>query len=231
MPEYLSALLDGEAGEFEQRRVLDELKSSDSLCNKLSTYALIGEAMRSSSSMDTPVLNRDSNFLVNIHARIEEEEQYNEVQLKRADNTQTQATHSPSWLKPMGGFALAASVAAVAVLGFQNFQQSGLLSESMVAANGSNSKAMIAQRDHLSESEMVAATRVPASTLVSTAPEKIGADDVSAKNATRGGTQEYVQADTQTRSLLKRYVDSHMQYASTAVFVPSVRVIAYTDNQ
>ena len=225
MPEHLSALLDDEAGEFEQKRVLDELKSNYLLRDKLSTYALIGETMRSS-DMDKPVLNLDSNFLAGIHAKIEEEEQYNDVQLNQVVNSQS--TNSQFWLKPVGGFALAASVAAIAVLGLQNFQQSGLIDQFTVAANSSGSKAMIAQKDQLTENEMSSAIPVSASSL---APNNSVASLEADNNDAKDATQEYAQADTQTRSLLKRYVDSHMQYATTAAFVPSVRVIAYTDNQ
>lgn len=225
MPEYLSALLDDEAGEFEQKRVLDELKSNDLLRDKLSSYALIGETMRSS-DMDKPVLNLDSSFLSGIHAKIEEEEQYDHVQLNQVVNSQS--TGSQSWLKPVGGFALAASVAAIAVLGLQNFQQSGVVDQSTITANGSSSKTMIAQKDQLTESEMASATQVSASNL---ATNNSVANNEPDNNDAMAATQEYAQADTQTRSLLKRYVDSHMQYATTAAFVPSVRVIAYTDNQ
>jgi len=225
MPEHLSALLDDEAGSFEQKRVLDELKSNDSLRDKLSSYALIGETMRSS-DMDKPVLNLDSNFLAGIHAQIEEEEQYNDVQINQA--VSSQSAPSQSWLKPVGGFALAASVAAVAVLGFQNFQQSGLLNQSTIAANSLKSQTMVAQKAQLSESEMASAIPVSAATLAS---NDSVASNSSGGNDSMAATQEYAQADTQTRSLLKRYVDSHMQYATTAAFVPSVRVIAYTDNQ
>ena len=216
MPEYLSALLDDEVGEFEQKRVLDELKSNDSLCDKLSTYALIGETMRSS-DMEKPVLNLDSNFLAGIHAKLEEEEQYHDVQLNKSVKN-SQSTRSQSWLNPVGGFALAASVAAIAILGVQNYQLSGVLDQNTIAVNSQKSKTMIAQKDQLTESEMAAAT------LATPIKDSNNKESMVA-------TQEYAQADTQTRSLLKRYVDSHMQYASTAAFVPSVRVIAYTDNQ
>ncbi len=216
MTEHLSALLDDEVGEFEQKRVLDELKSNDSLCDKLSTYALIGETMRSS-DMDKPVLSLDSNFLAGIHAKLDEEEQYHDVQLNQAVEN-NQSTRSQSWLKPVGGFALAASVAAIAVLGIQNYQLSGALDQTTIAANSQKSKTMIAQNDQLTESEMTVAA------LATPTTDSNNKDPMVA-------TQEYAQADTQTRSLLKRYVDSHMQYASTAAFVPSVRVIAYTDNQ
>ena len=117
----------------------------------------------------------------------------------------------------------AASVAAIAVLGIQNYQLSGALDQTTIAANSQKSKTMIAQKGQLTKSEMAEATQVSATTLVA-ATSIPSNDSMEAK-------QEYAQADTQTRSLLKRYVDSHMQYASTAAFVPSVRVIAYTDNQ
>ncbi len=45
LAEHLSSVLDDEAGSFEQRRVLDELKSSEDLNNKLSHFAFIGESM------------------------------------------------------------------------------------------------------------------------------------------------------------------------------------------
>ena len=213
MPEYLSALLDDEVGEFEQKRVLDELKSNDSLCDKLSTYALIGETMRSS-DMEKPMLNLDSNFLAGIHSKLDEEEQYNDVQLNQSI-ANNQSANSQSWLKPFGGFAMAASVAAIAILGVQNYQLSGVLNQNIITENSQRSKTMIAQKDQSIENDVAATATSP----------------VTPNKEPMVATQEYGQADTQTRSLLKRYVDSHMQYASTAAFVPSVRVIAYTDNQ
>ncbi|GAA0410201.1 hypothetical protein GCM10009133_18450 [Cocleimonas flava] len=221
MPEHLSALLDDEAGSFEQKRVLDELSTNDALRDKLSTYALIGETMRSS-DVGKPMLNLDSSFLAGIHAKIEEEEQYHDVQI--AQVAAGQSARSQSWIKPLGSFALVASVAAVAVVGLQNFQQSRMAEPSaLVASNNAISKTMIAQKDQLTENEMSSAKQVSAADLAS--------NNVNTNSEPMAATQEYAQADTQTRSLLKRYVDSHMQYASTAAFVPSVRVIAYTDNQ
>lgn len=221
MPEHLSALLDDEAGEFEQKRVLDELKSNDSLCNKLSTYALIGETMRSG-DMDKPVLNVDSSFLAGIHAKIEEEEQYHDVQVSHPEVKKNAS--SEYWLKPIGGFAMAASVAAIAVLGFQNYQYSGMAEQSTVAMYNQKSKTMIAQKEQVTESGVALVDKA-------SDPKQVNSPAASKNNNSMAATQEYAQADTRTRSLLKRYVDSHMQYASTAAFVPSVRVIAYTDNQ
>jgi len=122
-------------------------------------------------------------------------------------------------LRPVGGFALAASVAAIAVVGLQNYQQLNQSNEVTGSEQITQTNTLKPQKEQLSQSEMDAAITVPASTLIATNDELMTENDT------------FKHADSQTRSLLKRYVDSHMQYASTASFVPSVRVIAYTDNQ
>jgi negative regulator of sigma E activity len=206
LTEHLSALLDDEAGSFEQRRVLDELKVDDKLCEKLSHYALIGEAMRSESSQMTV----SSKFLSGIHAQINDEPEYHQIQI---EDKQVAKTRN-SWLKPVGGFAMAASVAAIAVLGIQNYQKSSpLLNQSSTIAQNN----IAPMKGQLSKAEMDSARVVSAAKMV-------------AKNDTViSDTSEYSLADARTRSFLKRYVDSHMQHAGATTFVPSVRVIAYAD--
>ncbi len=194
LTEHLSALLDDEAGSFEQRRVLDELKSNDGLCKNLSHFALIGEIMR----LRTSVAVADSSFLAGIHEQIDAEPAYHEVQLE--DKTTLVAKNQRSWLRPVGGFALAASVAAISVIGVQNYQQANQSTETIVTTQGVN---------EIRPSQVV--------TVV---------EDAASKMNVR---HEYRQANAHARSFLKRYVDSHMQYASTSTFVPSVRVIAYAD--
>ena len=221
LTEHLSALLDSEAGTFEQRRVLDELKSSDGLRQSLSSYALIGEVMRTAETTVTA----DSSFLAGIHAQIETEDEYHHIQLEEPVNDKSSA----SWLRPVGGFALAASVATVAFLGFQNYQQND--TSSMIAATSATSSAIAStavstsapttipnasQPDNLAQEER--ATSAIASTV-----------QVTSVNNETIATNEYHQADARTRMLLKHYVDSHMQYASNTAFVPSVRVIAYAN--
>ncbi len=197
LTEHLSALLDDEAGPFEQRRVLDELKSNDGLCKNLSHFALIGEAMRSRAS----VAVADTSFLAGIHEQIDAEPAYHEVQLEDKAQTATLvAKNQRSWLRPVGGFALAASIAAISVIGVQNYQQVDQPTEATVTVQDVNV---------IKPSQVV--------TVVEDA-----ASNMSVNN-------EYRQANAHARSFLKRYVDSHMQYASTSTFVPSVRVIAYAD--
>ncbi|MCF6190259.1 MAG: sigma-E factor negative regulatory protein [Cocleimonas sp.] len=202
LTEHLSALFDDEAGPFEQRRVLDELKGNDKLCKSLSHFALIGETMRSRTS----VAVADDNFLAGIHAHIDAEPAYNKVQFEENiisstnDATNLVAKKQRSWLRPVGGFALAASVAAISVIGIQNYQQ----------ADQSTGTIVMTQDVKVVKPSQVA-------TVVEGAASKMNA------------RHEYRQANTHARSFLKRYVDSHMEYASTSTFVPSVRVIAYAD--
>ena len=210
LTEHLSALLDDEAGGFEQRRVLDELSSDASLRQKLSSYALIGEAMRSEN-----VHIARSDFLLSIHNQINDEEEYHHIEIE------SQAVQSSrSWLRPIGGFAMAASVAAIALLGFQNYQlqnnQQPLQTLASANTSGVNTKQ---PKTQLTAAEMNAAKVVSAADMVAANDTK---DDANRDSVT------YQQADASTRSYLKRYVDSHMQYAPRA-FVPSVRVIAYAD--
>jgi len=210
LTEHLSALLDDEAGSFEQRRVLDELSSNTSLRQKLSSYALIGEAMRSEN-----VHVAGSDFLLSIHDKINDEPEYHHIEIE------SQAVQSSrSWLRPIGGFAMAASVAAIAVLGFQNYQlQNNQQSLQTLASANTGSIKTRQPKSQLTAAEMSAAKVVSAADMVA-------ANDT--KDVASGDSVTYQQADASTRSYLKRYVDSHMQYAPRA-FVPSVRVIAYAD--
>lgn len=213
LTEHLSALLDDETGSFEQRRVLDDLKSNDDLRQKLSSYALIGEVMRTSEATVTA----DSSFLAGIHAQIESEDEYHQVQLPKESNESfnDKRQGSSSWLRPVGGFAIAASVAAIAFFGIQNYQQSN--TNMLDAGMASTVMSTVApSANDLTEEKMATAKVAPAT--VSEIPmASVAKSDV------------FQQADARTRMLLKPYVDSHMQYASNTAFLPSVRSIAYAN--
>ena len=216
LAEHLSSVFDGEAGSFEQRRVLDELKSTDAkdsasenLKNKLSHFSLIGEAMRSNQAS----VLAGSDFLAGIHEKIDIDDEYNVVQLadlqKKSRNNQLDSANDgrvqKSLMQPFGGLALAASFAAMAFLGIQNYQLNNKVAEqsaTIIAAN---------KASQLASSQVLAVA----------SSEKM--------KKVEQGKEEYRQANVHARSFLKRYVDSHIQYASTSTFVPSVRVIAYAD--
>lgn len=211
--EHLSALLDDEAGSFEERRVLDELKTDQDLSKKLSTFALIGETMRTGDT-EKPVLSLGSSFLDGIHEKITQEDDFNEVMIDADVNSQVQSNQVStdqssggffSWVRPVGGFAVAASVGALAFMGLQNM---GVLNSPSSQPSG-----IVDNSAHTA--------------IVQTAP----VTETNSSENTLAVNDQYVDADAETRSMLKRYVDSHMQYATTSAFVPSVRVIAFTDNQ
>lgn len=206
LTEHMSALLDDEAGSFEERRVLDELKTDKNLSNKLSNFALIGETMRSGETQQ-PSLLVGSSFLDSIHKQIEQEDEFSDVILNQGQVNQaiTSSQSSASMLRPIGGFALAASFGALAFFGLQNV---GVL------------ETPIKQPTNMVDKSGPTA-------IVKSTP----AEDSSDKQIVAVVNDQYVEADAQTRSMLKRYLDSHMQYASSSTFVPSVRVIAFTDNQ
>jgi negative regulator of sigma E activity len=113
--ELLSAFLDDESGDFERRRLIDELKKDDELGQTLSRYAFIGEAVRAgkSQSMGTGV-----SLLSRIQAELEDEPAYTQdsvVQMPARATASATVTapkvHSYRWL----GMGLAATVAAVTV--------------------------------------------------------------------------------------------------------------------
>lgn len=224
--EHLSALLDDEAGAFEKTRVLDELTKNNNssetaaLRQSLSSYSLIGEAMRSANSAGATVIT-DNSFLAGIHEQIEKESDYHQVHIEDAKKP---AANSGSWLKPVGGFALAASFAAIAVIGVQNFQQTNTTSTEVLAS--AETKSLETGKTQLSLAAMNSATVVSAADMLKAEDKTVA---VVADNSTKKVKDHYKHADARTRALLKRYVDSHMQFASNTTFVPSVRVISYSD--
>lgn len=225
--EHLSAVLDDEAGAFEQTRVLDELTKNNSveLRQSLSSYSLIGESMRSANSADTPMTIGNS-FLAGIHEQIDKESDYHQVHIEDAKQP---AANSSSWLRPVGGFALAASFAAIAVIGVQNFQQADnapqteILASNEKAENSQLSIAAMQSATVVSAADMIKAEEKPVIALANKEANKV-TDKIEKKL-----TDVYQPADSRTRAMLKQYVDSHMQFASNTTFVPSVRVISYSD--
>lgn len=206
LKEHLSAVLDDEAGKFEQTRVLDELSTDHTLCEKLSRYALIGESMRAG-ELESKSYNAGPEFLNGIHKSIEDEETFAELQLQDVRSYNQSKLQQNRWLKPVGGIAIAASLAAVTFLGIQNYQLQNLNTQLQISANQQLEREISVTQNVNKSKRTIAATE---------------ADNLN---------EQYKTADIKTRSMLKRYVESHMQHAATAAFVPSVRVIAYADYQ
>ena len=122
--EYLSAFLDDEAGVFEKRRMLDEVQKDSELQRKIANYSLIGEAMRN----ENACLTVQPDFLAGLHEKLEEEAVYQKIHVKKAANSSSRA-----WLSPVTGMALAASLAAVTVVGVSMNQGSTSETPTVVA--------------------------------------------------------------------------------------------------
>lgn len=168
------------------------------------------------------VIAADSSFLAGIHSEIASDDQYDQVTVEPASNDSNKDIKAAgnSWLRPVGGFALAASVAAVAVIGFQNFQVQQQKNNVTIATEQTEHKPDLTKKtakpkDRLTAAEMASAT-------------VISADKMSGVQMASAPTK-YLQADKRTRSLLKYYVDSHMRHASTSAFASSVSVVAFAN--
>ncbi len=116
--ELLSRILDEDVSEFETQRILKEMQSDDELRMKLHRYNLIGHAMRS----DLP--NQiDQNFVQNVMSKLTDEDmaepELNEV-IKPIKNV---LEKDSSRFKTAIGLAIAASVAVVSFVSFQNYVQ------------------------------------------------------------------------------------------------------------
>ncbi|QQZ30180.1 sigma-E factor negative regulatory protein [Thiothrix subterranea] len=130
--EFLSAFIDDESGEFERRRLLDELKKDDALGQTLSRYAFIGETMRASKGQP---MGQGISLLSRIQDELADEPAYapdNVVAMPARANT----TAAPSRVQAYRwfGMGMAATVAAVAVGGLLFFNQPTAPDAQMAAA-------------------------------------------------------------------------------------------------
>lgn len=114
--EQLSALIDGEGEVREWELALRRLGNDAELKDRWERYHLIGEALKNNLP-DT----LDLGFAERIRQAIETEQQPEPVRPPRSGI----GTVVASWYKPITGFALAASVAALALLGL-NLTDAGL---------------------------------------------------------------------------------------------------------
>jgi len=108
----LSAFMDGELPEQEHELLIRQLTRDPGMLDKLGSYHLIRDAMQN----HLPV-HVDSGLSQRISAAMADEPEH----LQTDDTAPVR-----QWLRPVAGFAVAASVAMMAVLGLQNISQPGL---------------------------------------------------------------------------------------------------------
>jgi sigma-E factor negative regulatory protein RseA len=106
--ESLSAVMDGEAGEFELKRVLNELSANEELRGTWERYHLVRSLLRRELGRGAPI-----DFTERLWARIEADDSYVET----AD-APVEGRVGRRWLGPATGVAVAAAVAFTVILGF-----------------------------------------------------------------------------------------------------------------
>ncbi|MBT8112203.1 MAG: sigma-E factor negative regulatory protein [Gammaproteobacteria bacterium] len=116
--ELLSRVLDEDISEFETQRILKEMKSNDGLRSTLYRYNVIGYAMR-----DELPKQINSNFVHNVMSKLTDEEM--SVPEFNGDNEIEKGNHAKDSgrFKTAIGLAIAASVAVVSFVSFQNYVQ------------------------------------------------------------------------------------------------------------
>ena len=111
--ELLSRILDEDVSEFEVQRILKEMRSDGELRMKLQRYSLIGYALRSELPES---INQD--FVHNVMNKLADEEMSPpEYKVTVEDEKQS------SGFKTAIGLAIAASVAVISFVSFQNYVQ------------------------------------------------------------------------------------------------------------
>ena len=201
--EFLSSLLDDEAGDFEKRRLLDELTKNDELAQTFTRYALMGEVMRNHASGQRSTTSMS--LLSRIQEELEDEPAYTgEVEAKTPAPVKTNARRF--W--QTGGLALAATVAAVAVGATLFLQQ---------------------PKDSTEQANTPAGQAADGLAVAANEPAVVSTQTQVAEAITDERIRQVGRIDPQTRDILKKYVTQHIKYASTTVIVPSVRAVSYAD--
>ena len=111
--ELLSRILDEDVSEFETQRILKEMNSDGELRMKFQRYSLIGYALRN----ELPE-NINQNFVHSVMDKLADEEM-SAPEYKEAVEDDKQS----SSFKTAIGLAIAASVAVVSFVSFQNYMQ------------------------------------------------------------------------------------------------------------
>lgn len=119
--DQLSAFLDGELPRPEVELLLRRLADNDELRIALSRYLLIGECLRG-----VPGRSVTRGFAARVSAAVAAE---------GAGRGASRLRAFTRWLRPLGGLAIAASVATAAIFGLQRTQQVDLGSAPQVASS------------------------------------------------------------------------------------------------
>lgn len=227
--EFLSAVLDDEAGEFERRRLLDGLCDDVELGQTLNRYSLVGEAMR---SQQRTVVDSGS-FLAGIQAQLEDEPVYDEVLVAAAVNDVVQGG------KQNVNHSTDQDIGSGAVLAKQPWHRDNTARYAMAAsvAVAALASVLLVQNtgSQVDISETMAKTEAPAalkSIAVVDAETTLGGNNATVAAAKpisgiNSPLRRVASLDQQTADTLKQYVTLHMQYRSSNGIAPSIQAVSY----
>ena len=209
--EYLSAFVDGEAGSFEQHRICDQLRTDGAMREKLSNFALIGESVRNDRQVEAAIAG--TSFLSGIQGALADDEPlvivFDEISLMAKDAIIPKRKRI--FPKQALGYAVAASVAAVAAISFQNYIVTSPENGQVQTASVTNSAVQVST-----------SSIFPSVKYFGVKPTKSNSQDDYFI------VTSYKAPDAKTRGLMNKYVAHHLKYASSSNLMPSVRAVSYS---
>lgn len=208
--ERVSALLDGELAEHELQSAMDELLAKDDNRKAWARYHLIGDTLKR--NLPTGI---DHDFSSRVMAVLDDEPTVLAPPPSRA-----------SWGQRAAGLAVAASVAAVAVLGVQFvYQEDAQAPVQQVAqqASPAQNTTLMAKKN---------AERVGIRSNIQTVTQPAGQSTVQLVTQSENSTSNAPKIVKHFHPRLNKYLVDHNQQASQAVqgVVPYARIVAYPNS-
>jgi len=240
--EEMSALMDGEATELELHRVLKCGETDDELRASWRRYHVIrsvirGEA-RDKSMLAKPSMDMSLDIATAVSQAIADEPSYEEVSDRESmRNDQIAGKKGNPWvdkvLRPFGSVAVAASVSAMVIFGWQstggfNSQQAGSGDPSIAAVSTSSYTAKTVSGSVKEAPIVYAASRIPAFNGRSSG--YILADDSGQSVSRLGGisSQDIIRLQIPSDDRFNRYILSHSGNAAFNTIsgaIPYARVV------
>ena len=216
LDERISALMDGEMTEQEKRSAMDELLIREENRQAWGRYHLIRDTLNSNLSAGI-----DHGFASRVTAALEDEPTVLAPPRART-----------SWSQRAAGLAVAASVAAVAVLGVQYMYQQDTQQTQQIAQQAvpEQNPSLMAKKNaqRVGQANMQVATQSKEQPGVQAASQQIQQSGiaVNSTNSTSNIVRKF-------HPHLNKYLVNHNQHASQVVqgVVPYARIVAYPNSQ
>lgn len=198
--ERLSALYDGEMSSFEGKRLVSELLSNSPRKAKFLRYQMMSDVLHG--EIRNPWA---SDFATRVMQGVESDPAYS------IDSSDKSSSHP--WLKPVAGFALAASVAAVSIFALQ------------FATNEDSGLEMATAETQVEEAATTAAGQ---SQTLAELPQTSVTDNAMFVNTTKDMPALPDDAALLSDPRMDSYLATHAEFASRPGFLSRVRIVGYS---